>query len=42
MLRLDDGEQMVLEQRVVARVCERAASDAMLNAAGVMELQARL
>ena len=29
-------------QRVVARVCERAASDAMLNAAGVMDLQARL
>ena len=29
-------------QRVVARVCDWAASDAMLNAAGVMELQARL
>jgi hypothetical protein len=29
-------------QRVVACVCAQAASDAMLNAAGVMELQARL
>jgi hypothetical protein len=29
-------------QRVVASVCAQAASDAMLNAAGVVELQARL
>jgi len=29
-------------QRVVARVCAQAASDAMLNTAGVVELQARL